>query len=276
MQGGKASSFPSRERKTATKRSLVALKERMTRSRPANATPETQAGASRNYCRVPTTTERSTARAPERDALRDELSPLSVITTSSASNASTSSPLPLVSPESFVLPETASDVDQNPVSDPWNKSMTSEEAHRFFAPTYATTPQPEPEYQESATTDRTVSEQADSTTQEHRSFVCSTPATMYEIQGDQIWSTDDHLVDHFRLLEAIAPMEPRVQAVHIDQDTLQARSCDDDEFLSTLLPTIESERPSLRMTITREPSVTSSVPPEGDEEQTHQSSAPST
>ncbi|KAJ8664422.1 hypothetical protein QAD02_006084 [Eretmocerus hayati] len=238
-------------KKGAPKKTLAALRERLaTRHTGPGPLPGPAPASAVSGCPEPDSTHA--------DSLREELSHLLVMHAPRLDG----SPLP----ERDAPPpqeieghlEVTVDVDQPTMSDPLNKSMSCEEAQRYFAPALVT---PHPN---GAASRAPVSEQADSTTPIGQLPASTTPAAMYEVPQHQMWDKEDRLVNHFRLLEAIAPMQPFTQAVPVQPNEFQINSCKDDEFLSSLIQSVDEERPSLRMRITRKQHVTSFGVPEED------------
>ncbi|KAJ8669426.1 hypothetical protein QAD02_000685 [Eretmocerus hayati] len=238
-------------KKGTPKKTLADLRERL-------ATQHNGPGPQPGPAPAPPASGRPEPDATRADRLREELSHLLVM----HSPRLDGTPLP----ERDAPPpqeveghqEVIVDVDQPTVSDPLNKSMSYEEARQYFAPAFVT---PHPN---GAAPRAPVLEQANSTTPIGQPPASSTPATMYEIPQDQMWDAEDQLVNHFRLLEAIAPMQPLTQAVPVQPNELQISSCKYDEFLSSLIQSVDKERPSLRMRIARKHHVTSSGVPDKD------------
>ncbi|KAJ8674055.1 hypothetical protein QAD02_005317 [Eretmocerus hayati] len=238
-------------KKSAPKKTLTALRERL-------ATQHNGPGPQPGPAPGPAASGRPEPDATRADSLRAELSHLLVM----HSPRLDGTPLP----ERDAPPpqeveghlEVTVDVDQPTVSDLLNKSMSYEEARQYFTPALVT---PHPN---GAAPLAPVLEQADSTTPIGQPPASSTPSTMYEIPQHQMWAAEDRLVNHFHLLEAIAPMQPLTQAVPVQPNELQISSRKDDEFLSLLIQSVDEERPSLRMRITKKQHATSSGVPDED------------
>ncbi|KAJ8680997.1 hypothetical protein QAD02_016784 [Eretmocerus hayati] len=268
-RGKKKTTFPVGQRRRAQKKSLGALKQRLVQYQLGSGAPYHRPEHQEERRPVPVVASTSTQGTPRDEELREQLSQ-HLVMPSTSGRASIGAEL-YHGPAASTLnePEAVSDVDSSFPTEALNKSMSCEDAQRYFAPIFA---------EDTVAAAGVVSEDtrpspADSTTPSQPCVYMTQPA-IYELSSQQLCETGDQLSDQFRLVEAIAPMHRPNQAIQVDAGrSLDAgrsgmQPCNDDEFLSSLVHTLDDGRPSLRMKITRRPSVSSSGLREPDAETT--------
>ncbi|KAJ8669571.1 hypothetical protein QAD02_000830 [Eretmocerus hayati] len=273
---GKNPFFLTANKKRGPRRTLGALKDRLaltlaTRAEPRVTPPEQRptGGASLDQLAAPgqrpsgdIVNAAAMATTPRRlSELQEELSSHIVLHTAAHSTATPVYPATFSPGEAVVYQEADENVDMLNTGDPMVSPLTYEGAREYFAPLYEdaeiseyVSEQPPLQLNESVT-----SAIADSTTAPtHRAATVA--ANMYEFPQPQVSGTSDYLVNPFRALEDVAPMDgaPAAMSVSASIDDPETPR-HDDEFWALLLDDAAEARPTMRMRFTRRPGVSSTI-----------------